>query len=134
MAGWITPAIVTVKWRSVFYDEQCTPNNPKPCMPVSSSLTSVLDCHDDSALRTYNQTLGLALSPEVTQPSEKAFRLSRTVEVDVDHHEVRVGDRPEDLMAPCTRTAVGAGAPIVKDPLPLVEVADCVFDPQDGSP
>lgn len=67
MAGWITPAIVTVKWRSVFYDEQCTPNNPKPCMPVSSSLTSVLDCHDDSALRTYNQTLGLALSPEVTE-------------------------------------------------------------------
>ena len=67
-------------------------------MPVSSSLTSVLDCHDDSALRTYNQTLGLALSPEVTELlSEQA-------------------------------------PPIVKDPPPLVEVADCVFDPQDGSP
>src|SRR5216683_5807144 len=93
--------------------------------PQSSVVSTVSTIR---ALRVAHDLLAVA-APHSAHLGEKPFRVFEVVELQVDHHVVRILDRPHDVIATNPRP-FAVGRVTVEGPLPAGEVRDCVFDSQ----
>src|SRR5260370_26722594 len=90
---------------------------------TTSSELCRLDSVDNPSLRVAHDLLAVA-APHSAHLGEKPFRVFEVVELQVDHHVVRILDRPHDVIA-TNPGAFAVGRVTVEGPLPAGEVRAC---------